>query len=64
MPAEAKEAFRRVLLNQPDRLDVAAEIATATLEDVFQNKAAVFAHRLDAGQLAALGEAMDLLRKV
>lgn len=64
MHEEGAAAFRRVLSVQPDNLEVMAETASYTLEILFRNKAAIFAHKLDLSQMDALCSAIDLLAKV
>ena len=64
MHEEAIAAFRRVLSAKPDSLEVMAETASYTLEVLFRDRTAIFAHRLDASQLDELRWAVDLLGKV
>jgi tetratricopeptide (TPR) repeat protein len=59
---ESMEAFRAALRSNPDQPEVLADAASCTLENLFRDRAAVFAHRLDAAQQASLLQAVDQLR--
>ena len=64
MHEEGIAAFRKALEAQPDRLEVMAEAAFYTLEHLFRDKAAVFAHRLAPSQLDELRSAVEVLGRV
>lgn len=55
--------FKRALAEQPDRLEVIAEVATAILEDLLRGRFALFIHRMTTKQVEDIRLATDLLER-